>query len=263
MTDQTSQNRESDELRARRGERIGSIAATPSTCRGNGQKSLPPDFPDLVLQLQEEERRRIGRELHDSTAQSLAALEMNLALLARHAEDLNSRGQQLLEESADLARQCSQEVRTLSYLLHPPLLKEFGLAACLEWYVKGFTQRSGITVKLLIGQGITHLAPAKELALLRVVQECLTNIHRHSRSSTAAIRLEHTADVIRLEIRDHGNGMIDHDLPRHGAQPVLGVGLAGMRERVRQLKGNLHLTSDHCGTVVSVTLPAQGVSGVE
>jgi PAS domain S-box-containing protein len=210
-----------------------------------------------LLRLQDEERRNIARELHETTAQNLSALRMLLFrindLLEVSRKPLVSH---LLTESLELAERCLGEIRTISYLLHPPFLEEMGLAAALGWYTEGFTQRSNITVTLEVPPEFARLPRDAELVLFRIVQESLTNIHYHSGSAVANIRLDRTPSQVILTITDKGRGMPPEVLERVRAfgSPI-GVGIAGMHERVRQLGGRLDLHSSNQGTTVIVTLP--------
>jgi signal transduction histidine kinase len=210
-----------------------------------------------LLQLQDQERRRIARELHDTTGQSLVALNVNLAIINKSADRLNEKTRRILQESISLIEQCLQEVRTLSYLLHPPVMEELGLASALRWYAEGFTERSGISVELEMQQ-LPRLAQVTETTLFRIVQECLTNIHRHSGSPTAQIRLSMDSNEIVLEVQDQGRGIPEENLrKRLNESPRLGVGITGMRERVRQLGGQLEISSGEGGTTVKTILPLQ------
>jgi signal transduction histidine kinase len=203
-----------------------------------------------LLSLQDEERRRIARELHESPAQNLAALAVNLAIIQKSAT-LEGRAKAALEESIRLIEECSREIRTLSHLLHPPLLEEIGLSAALRWYVDGFARRSGVDVSLDVAPELGRLSHELETTLFRVVQEALTNIHRHSGSPSAAISLEEEDGNVVLAIVDRGRGM--PPVQEEGAS--VGVGIAGMRERVRQLSGQLDIDSGPDGTRVRVALP--------
>ena len=206
-----------------------------------------------LLQSQDEERRRIARELHDSTGQKVAALAMNLSVIGKSAETLNARARKALAESLTLVDRSSRDIRTLSYLLHPPLLDERGLAAAVRWFADGFTQRSGVQVDLEVPPELPRLPEEIEMALFRIVQESFTNIHRHSGSSTATIRLAVDQERVQLEIRDAGKGL---PKPRSdGYVAPLGVGITGMRERVKQLGGQMKMESNSHGTTVSVTMP--------
>ncbi len=213
-----------------------------------------------LVAAQETERRRIARELHDSTAQWLAALAMNLAVLNGAAGELNPKASKLLADSLKILDQCSQEVRTLSYLLHPPSLDALGLAGAMEEYTDGFASRSGLQVKLDVPEDLPRLPREHELALFRFLQESLANVHRHSGSPTANIRLERDGHEVRLEVSDTGHGMkvtssngADEARPRR-----VGVGIAGMRERLRQLGGSLEIDSTAQGTTVRARVPYDG-----
>ncbi len=211
-----------------------------------------------LLHLQDQERRGIARELHDSTGQSLAALAMNLSRLQEMAFKFDSETQKIVSDSLALAEQCSREVRTLSYLLHPPLLDELGLAAALRWYVDGFRGRSGIRVDLDLPPELGRLTPDIETTLFRIVQESLTNVHRHSESPTARIRILKGPQEVRLEVKDEGRGLSPGPLERAGVGIMaLGVGIAGMGERVRQLGGWLDIESGKRGTTVRAVLPLE------
>jgi PAS domain S-box-containing protein len=210
-----------------------------------------------LLQLQDEERRRLARELHDSTAQKLAVLLLSLRRLTARASSLEAGARESLEECHALAEECANEVRTFSYLLHPPLLEELGLAGAVRDYADGFAQRSGVRVDLEVSPNLERLPREKELALFRVLQESLANVHCHSGSKTVSIRLTQLRGAIRLEVQDAGRGLVLKNGPASGEkQPSkLGVGIAGMRERLRQLGGRLELESDHLGTTVRASLP--------
>jgi signal transduction histidine kinase len=209
-----------------------------------------------LLSLQDEERRRLALDLHDSTAQRLAALTMNLDLLEGADHGLDARLRRTLADSRSLAEQCAREVRTLAYLLHPPLLDESGLLPAVRWYVKGFTERSSIQVDLELGR-VERLPRPMEVALFRVVQESLTNVHRHAASSTASIRLTSTLHAVTLEVHDRGRGLRDDLKVRNAAMPpeTLGVGIQGMRERIRQLGGTFEVSFTDAGTMVRVRVP--------
>jgi PAS domain S-box-containing protein len=208
-----------------------------------------------LLQLQDEERRRIARELHDSAGQMLVALDMNLATIQRDGANLNHGAARACAESLHLVQQLSKELRTISHLLHPPLLDEAGLPSAIRWFVEGFAERSKIPVALEIPQNLGRLSPEFETTIFRVVQEGLTNIHRHSGSSTAAIRISQAPDAIRLEISDRGKGIpagVQLGLAGAGRS---GVGIQGMRERLRQLGGHLEIQSRRTGTTILAVLP--------
>lgn len=207
-----------------------------------------------MLNIQDEERRRIARELHDSMGQTLAALKMTVSPLAS-AAPAGSQSSKPLEDSLVLIDEAIRETRTLSHLLHPPMLDELGFASAASWYVTGFAQRSGIEVKLELPEE-QRFAEATELTLFRVLQESLTNILRHSGSKKADVRLEISRQELILTIRDYGKGIALERIEKFmNAGTDVGVGLGGMRERVRDLGGELNLQSDGTGTTVKVTLP--------
>jgi signal transduction histidine kinase len=208
-----------------------------------------------LLRSQDDERRRIARELHDVTAQNLGTITINLTGLLqdrfRPSDVLR-----ILVECRALSEQSLNELRTLSYLLHPPLLDQAGLVFALEWYIDGFIKRSGIRVGLVVPPDLNRLPPEVEMALFRVVQECLINIHRHSGSSTAEIRLERRNGPVVLEVKDQGCG-----LPANGevgdADDIVsvGVGIPGMRQRLSQLGGSLEIETGEHGTTVTAVVP--------
>ena len=213
------------------------------------------DLSHRLLSAQGEERRRLGRDLHDSTAQTLSALCLNLALLEQVARPaLDERAAQALSESQDLARQASRELRTFSFLLHPPVLEEASLPQTLRWYIDGFTQRTSVEVHFeLSPPEFERLSPDLETTLLRVVQESLTNVYRHSGSRTAGVRVAKGSSAISLEIWDKGKGLAESGAD--GAPASLGVGILSMRERVQQLGGTLEVQSNNPGTLIQVVLP--------
>jgi len=203
-----------------------------------------------LLQSQDEERRRIARELHDSTGQDLVALATMLGQLRDSIPSVERKSRRLLSECKVLADQCIREVRTLSYLLHPPMLDEGGLEDAIRDYVDGFTKRSGIQVELEVSPRFGRMKRDVELALFRVVQESLTNIQRHSGSLQAKIRIDRNADDVTLEVSDKGRGISDSRFPSG-----VGVGIPSMHERVKQIGGRLDVDSSSRGTTVRVTIP--------
>ena len=207
-----------------------------------------------LMRLQDEERRRIGRDLHDSTGQTLAALEIGLSELQRQAAHLPGSTGQQLEDCIRLAAQCSAEIRTASYLLHPPLLDELGLASALRWLADGLRARSGIEVRLQLPEDLQRLPAEEELAFFRVAQEALTNVHRHSSSPWAAIRLRAWSGELVLEIEDGGRGIPRPSAVNHDGAGV-GVGVMGMRERIRELGGAFAIESTSSGTLIRASLP--------
>jgi signal transduction histidine kinase len=208
-----------------------------------------------LLQSQDQERRRIARELHDSTGQSLAVLTMNLSKLSKEAAGLSPELSSQLHENEQIARAVSDELRTTSYLLHPPLLDEMGLQSGLRWYIEGFVERSNIKVSLNLPEDLERLPPDLELMIFRVVQECLTNVHRHSESPTATIYLCNSSGKLVVEIRDEGKGMSAEKLAAMTGPGIMGVGLRGMRERLKAFGGELEILSDEQGTMVRAAIP--------
>lgn len=212
------------------------------------------DLSWRLLRAQDHERRRIARELHDSTGQSLAALTMMLSRMQERAGGDSELSRQL-NESEQITRSLSDELRTTSYLLHPPLLDEMGLQSSLQWYIEGFKERSNIAVSLHLPKSSKRLPADLELMVFRVVQECLTNVHRHSSSPSATISLSNSNDKLTLEIRDQGKGMDADRLAAVMGSGIVGFGLRGMRERVKGFGGELELFSDAQGTLVRATIP--------
>jgi len=204
-----------------------------------------------LLKLQDEERRRIGRELHDGMAQTVLAVNLSLAQLRQSAQPLNAASHRALEKARELLQQMSREIRTLSYLLHPPLLDDLGLVSALKEYVNGFSERSGIETSLELLTSFRRLPQMAETAFFRITQESLANIQRHSGSKRARVTLREDPECVILEITDFGSGM---SIPSNGAphrgQPRLGVGIPGMRERMAQLGGSLEIDSGAAGTTV-------------
>ncbi|MBI5799783.1 MAG: PAS domain S-box protein [Verrucomicrobia bacterium] len=209
-----------------------------------------------LLRAQDDERRRLARELHDSTAQSLAALAMNLAVLGRDAASLDASNRALLGECEAQVKRATAELRTFAYLLHPPALEALGLARAVQDYAEGFAKRSGIRVEFTVEENFVRFAAETELALFRVLQESLGNLHRHSGTATATIRLACDAEGLTLEVRDTGRGLEEAQLQalRHG-HASLGVGIAGMHERLRLLGGRLEIEPALPGLRVRATLP--------
>ena len=235
------------------GEQCVLVAASDITER----KTLENELMRLtgrVIHVQDEERRRIARELHDETAQNLFGISMNLAKLRQRNAAWHSEQVQILEDCIALVAGSIQGIRTLSYLLHPPLLDEAGLVSAVQWYVEGFVKRSDIQVELFV-QDIGRLDSEVETALFRIVQEGLTNIHKHSGGARASIRLEGNHGQVVLEIRDDGRGMGTSTSSEFAEGIDLGVGIPGMRQRIRQLGGTLEVVSSDRGTIVTATVP--------
>jgi len=215
------------------------------------------DLSARLLKVRDEEQRRIARHLHDSTGQTLAVLTMNLHRLEREAQKLSASVAKTAAESAALAKEVSDSVRTVSYLLHPPLLDEAGLKSALAWYAQGFEERSGIKVHLEMPSDFARQPCDLETAVFRIVQECLTNIHRHSASPTADIRICQFAGGLALEVKDHGQGISAEMLSKISSVGLPGVGLRGMRERVIALGGGFEILSEGKGTTVKAAIPLQ------
>ena len=212
-----------------------------------------------LLQMQDDERRRIARELHDSVGQTLAALTMNLTAVRTDIERLRKTAGALADSEA-LVEEMTREVRTISHLLHPPLLDEAGLASALRWYIEGFAQRSQIQVVLDLPDDFERLSQESETTIFRMVQESLTNIHRHSGSKLAKVRISRSDGDVRVEVEDRGKGMTPEKQVELASTGTPGVGIRGMRERLRQLGGNLEVRSDGKGTIVVAHLPVTSVS---
>src|SRR5215470_5786172 len=210
------------------------------------------DLSVQLLQSQDEERRRIARELHDSVGQTLAALNMSLAKVEEGGTQEAEKAK-AIKDAEELVQQLTHEIRTMSYLLHPPLLDEVGLSSALRWYIEGLRQRSGLDIRMQIPERLERLPREMELVIFRLVQECLTNVHRHSASKVAYIRLHATGDKIFVEVEDKGTGMSPQRL-REVQSEGAGIGLRGMRERVRQFNGDLVIESNRGGTKVLANL---------
>ena len=208
-----------------------------------------------LQQIRDEERRQIARDLHDSAGQLLAALSLNIAVIQAQSHKLDSAGAGAVSENAVLVEQISREIRILSHLLHPPLLDVAGLASALRWYVDGFSERSKIKVDLDIPDEFRRLSDEMEIAIFRMIQECLTNIHRHSGGAAAAIRVHEEDRRVRVEVQDTGKGIPFEKQLELSSSGRTGVGFRGMRERLRQLGGTLEIQSDGGGAVVIATLP--------
>ena len=208
-----------------------------------------------LLRLQDDERRRIARELHDGVGQLLTAMSMNASRLEREHSKLSPEAARSAEENSRLIQQITTDIRTMSYLFHPPLLDEMGLHSALKWYIEGFSERSKIATSLELSADFGRLPKDHELCLFRIVQECLTNIHRHSESSTALVRLWRTPEELRMEVSDEGRGIHPEIQSKFASGETAGVGLRGMQERVRQIGGTLGIHSNGKGASILVTLP--------
>jgi two-component system NarL family sensor kinase len=196
----------------------------------------------------------MARELHDSAGQTLAALGMTLATIERRSEKEDPQIGADINEAKEMVQELSQEIRTTSYLLHPPLLDESGIAVALKLYLEGLAQRSNLRIDFNISDKISHLPRDVELVVFRVVQESLTNIHRHSGSKTASIRIDREDKYVSIAIRDQGKG-IPADKLREIQAGISGVGIRGMRDRVGHLNGSVNIESNDSGTTILVTLP--------
>ncbi|MGH9328183.1 MAG: chemotaxis protein CheB [Terriglobia bacterium] len=217
------------------------------------------ELSSRMFSVQHEERQRLARELHDTTAASLVDLTTNLSLVSKSAHSLDGEAQQALERASAVARQCSSEVRTLAYLLHPPVTRDLSLRSALRWYVEGFSERSGVQVQLDLPEDLKQLPEPVELVILGVVQEALSNVHRHSGSSTASLRITHANGEIAVEVSDRGRGMPPEIVEGNGKPGAkAGLGMRGMIERVQQERGRLEILSGGKGTTVRATLPLGG-----
>ncbi len=204
-----------------------------------------------LLRVQDDERRRIARELHDGLGQYLIAAKINLDMHARSEGD----GGAFLREARQLIEHAICDTRTLSHLLHPPLLDEAGFISAARWYVEGFGKRSGIAATLNIPEEPQRLPAGVETALFRILQEALTNVYRHSCSRSVEVRLTSDPTFVALAIQDRGKGMSQDAVQRFRKNGATGVGLAGMRERVKEFGGTLHLESSPAGTVLTAMIP--------
>lgn len=213
------------------------------------------DLSASLLKAQDEERRRIARELHDGVGQLLAAMNMNLSMVLSERSTLSEETNKSLDEIGNLVDQALRDIRTMSYLLHPPLLHEIGLGSALQWYLSGFSERSNIAVSLDLTPDLGKLPGDVELSLFRIVQECLTNIHRHSGSPTAQVRLYRSRGEIILGVKDEGKGIPAEICRKISSGEGFGIGMRGIRERLRQFGGRLELKSDANGTLVLAMLP--------
>jgi len=208
-----------------------------------------------LLKVQDEERRKLSRDLHDSTGQTLAALKIAVSFLQLSIKDDPSK-MALVTDVADLADQAIEELRTMAYLLHPPLLDEVGFACAAEWYIEGFAKRSGVNVSMEIATHHERMPRSMETALFRVLQESLTNVHRHSKAAHVTVCFRHQFETVILEIRDDGCGIEGKRLVRlRETSAETGVGLAGMRERMNELNGTLEMESEGRGTTIRAVVP--------
>jgi len=213
-----------------------------------------------LLKVQDDERRKLARDLHDSTGQTLAALKISVSFLQEKCQE-DSNIMAIVSDVAQLADRAIEEIRTMSYLLHPPLLDEIGFACAAEWFIEGFAKRSGIDVSADLASDDKRLPMNIEIALFRVLQESLTNVHRHSGASEASVSFRCQPNAAILEVRDFGSGIPAERLVRlRETSAETGVGLAGMRERLNELNGHLEIDSDDQGTVLRAIVPLFAVS---
>ncbi len=209
-----------------------------------------------LLHAQDDERRRVARELHDSVGQLLTGAVLSISAVRRKTRRLSYKSTRLLSQCADCLAQSLREIRTISYLLHPPMLDETGLNDALRWYIRGFTERSGVQVNLDVSEDADLLSSDLRTAVFRIVQESLTNVQRHSGSRSAEIRLHRSGSEIQLQVCDHGRGVAADSAETNSRELLVrGVGISGMRERVAQLQGQMEIRSCGQGTVVDVVLP--------
>jgi PAS domain S-box-containing protein len=208
-----------------------------------------------LLRMRDDEQRRLARELHDSVGQLLAAISMNIAIVLGEADRLSPTGARCMADNDELVQEVSREIRTISHLLHPPLLDEAGLASALRWYTEEFAKRSRIEVEVQIPAQLERMPHDLEITMFRVVQECLTNIHRHSESATASVRIVAEKERVVLEVQDQGKGIPPEKLRDLSRMRNVGIGFGGMQERLRQLGGKLEVNSSGKGTLVTAVLP--------
>jgi signal transduction histidine kinase len=235
-----------DELEQKVKERTAALEAANA---GLGELS------SRLQQIRDEERRQLARELHDSVGQLLTALSINIAVVQSQVSHLDPSAVRAVSENASLIDQLSRETRTISHLLHPPLLDVAGLASAVRWYVDGFSERSKIKIDIDIPEEFRRLSDEMEIAIFRMVQECLTNIHRHSGATAVAIRFRAENRRVLVEVQDNGKGITLDKQLELSSPGRSGVGFRGMRERFRQLGGTLEIQSEGRGTTVTAALP--------
>jgi PAS domain S-box-containing protein len=237
-------------LRDHRGALVGFAKITRDVSERMRADEPQRELSVKLMRMQDEERRKISRELHDMTGPVMSSVLMNLAVVERDSAVLSEQSRAALREAEALARRCSREIRTMSYLLHPPLLTEVGLAAAVQWFLDGFSQHTDIHTHLEAPADLGRLPDETEISLFRVVQECLTNIHKHGHSQTATVRMQIANETLTLEVIDQGKGSV-HEFNE-------GFGIKGMRERLFELGGSLKIASTEAGTTVGATLPLAG-----
>jgi len=235
-------------------ERAVHLAAIAIECYRNEQELR--EFSKRLSQSQDDERRRIARELHDSTGQKLSVLAMNLAVARNQISLSETTFHKMMAECSSLTTDLSEEIRTVSYMMHPPLLDECGLEASIQMYSRGINRREGLTVEVDVPPRLERLSEEAELAIFRIVQASLTNIHLHSGRDKAKVKMERTHDGLAVTISDQGRGIPSGVLDRSPLGKGVGVGIAGMKERVKYLGGRLEIESSECGTQVRATIPS-------
>jgi PAS domain S-box-containing protein len=254
--DITEQKKLRDELESRVQERTRELEEKNKALLEQAQ--VVREISGRLLHSQEEERRRIARELHDSSGQIVAALQMTLVPLEAEVRIKQPELSAPVQESLNLVDQLSKELRTVSYLLHPPLLDEAGLPSAIRWYVEGFSERSKIPVELEITPSFGRLSHELEMTIFRIIQECLTNIHRHANGQSAMVRILRSVDEILVEVQDNGKGFEGRSAGQNSSKTVReGVGIRGMRERVKQMGGTFEIRSSDSGTFVTAYFPIQ------
>jgi signal transduction histidine kinase len=224
--------------------------------RQRAEKSLRT-MAGKLLQTQDEERRRMARELHDGTGQHLSGIVLGVGQVLKEFPEGHEAERQLLQESLATGRRALDEVRALSYALHPPILDGLGLLQALRMYLDGLEKRTNLRIDFEAPQALAEVTPDAQRTLFRVVQESVTNVLRHSGGSAIVVRLVETTKGVTLEVEDNGRGMSTQELQRVNGAAPLGVGIAGMRERVQQLNGTFHIDSGARGTRLSVSLPLE------
>jgi len=235
-------------------ERAVHLAAIAIECYRNEQQLR--EFSRRLSQSQDDERRRIARELHDSTGQKLSVLAMNLAMVQNQASSSGAAPNKTLSECSSLISDISDEIRTLSYMMHPPLLDECGLETAIQMYSRGINRREGLKVEVAIPLRLERLSEEAELAIFRIVQASLTNIHLHSGSDKATVKIERVREGLAVTISDQGRGIPSGALDRSPLGKGAGVGIAGMKERMNYLGGRLEIESSENGTKVKATIPS-------
>jgi two-component system NarL family sensor kinase len=238
------------------GELAGVYGLYQDVTERNKAQSAYREISHQMENLQQEERRRIARDLHDSTAQELTVLNWNLTRLKKLVGEKDESLQQLVQETREIAQQCSARIRSASYLLHPPLLGQAGLTHALPRLAEGFEQRSGIRVTLEMSSDLGRFRDGVEIAIFRIVQEGLANVMRHSGSQVARVVLHNIGGWLHLEVSDEGKGHA-REVLFQARDSRSGLGISGMRERVEELGGCLQIECNAEGTTVLATIPVE------